>query len=111
MGNTIEFSEVQLLNLSYLMAIQASIRKDPVAACYIYRLSADQAPKIAEMGPEKIQTVVANLGSECLCTPRHDLLQLVDAPPGLLGPLAAVRAPDATPQVTKPADRRRRNRS
>jgi hypothetical protein len=41
MSNT-HLSDVQLLNLSVLMTIQASIKKDPVA-CYRFNLRDDQA--------------------------------------------------------------------
>jgi hypothetical protein len=34
MSDMVHLSDVQLLNLSVLMTIQASIKKDPVAACY-----------------------------------------------------------------------------
>ena len=43
MSNTIHLSDVQLLNLSVLMTIQASIKRDPVAACYRFNLRDDQA--------------------------------------------------------------------
>lgn len=111
MANSIQFSDVQLLNLSFLMAIQASVRKDPIAACYKYGLSADQAPKVAELPPEKIQTLVANLAHACLFTPRHDFLQLLEAPAGLVGPLSTVRAPHPDFALFSPVDRRNGKRS
>lgn len=74
------------------MTIQGSIRKDMVAACYKYRLTADHAPKLADMTPEQMQTLVANLGHECLFRPRDDFLQLLSSLPGLLGALSTVRA-------------------
>lgn len=111
MANSVALSDVQLLNLSFLMALQASIRQDPIAACYKYRLSADQAPKVADLPPEKIQTLVANLGHECLFIPREDLLQLLEAPPGLVGPLSTVRMPPSALPPFAPVDRRNGNRS
>lgn len=92
MEDAVLLSDIQMLNLSILMAMQSSIRKDLVLACYKYKLTAEQAPKVAELGPEKIQALVANLGQESLFIPRQDLLQLLEAPPALVGPLSAVRA-------------------
>ena len=43
MSNVVHLSDVQLLNLSVLMTMQASIKKDPVGACFKFNLSADQA--------------------------------------------------------------------
>ncbi len=43
MSTTVHLSDVQLLNLSVLMTVQASLRRDPVAACCKFNLSADQA--------------------------------------------------------------------
>jgi hypothetical protein len=106
MTHVIHFSEVQLLNLSFMMAMQASIRKDPIAACYTFRLTADQAPIIANLRSEKIQILIANLAHESLFYPRHDLLQLLETPPGLIGPMAAVRAKCSDPPPFSPVDRR-----
>jgi hypothetical protein len=97
MASSVLFSDIQLLNLSFLLTIQASIREDPVAACYKYRVRAEQASRLADLAPEQMQRLVANLGHQCLFMPRDDILQLLEAPPGLLAPLSSVRAsqPDA----------------
>ena len=88
------------------MTIQGSIRKDPVAACYKYRLTADHAPKLADMTPEQMQTLVANLGHECLFRPRDDFLQLLSSPLGLLSALSTVRAKRQPKARRTPLDRR-----
>ena len=90
MSNMVQFSDIQLLNLSFLMTLQASIRKDPVAACYQYRLNAKQAPEIADIPPEKLQSLVANLGHTLLFEPRPDIPELLKMPAGLIGALSAV---------------------
>jgi hypothetical protein len=94
------------MNLSFLMTIQAGIRQDPVAACYKYRLTAQQAPSIANLPPDQIHTIIANLGHESLFTPRQDLLQLLEAPPGLLIPLSAVRESHPHDHSSAPVERR-----
>ncbi len=111
MADSVQFSEVQLLNLSFLLAIQTSIRKDPIAACYKFKLSVEQANKAAAIPTEKIQAFVANFGQECLFTVRQDLLQLLDEPPGLLRSLATVRVSPPASAGTLPLDRRHSHRS
>lgn len=106
MIHAVQFSEVQLLNLSFLLAIQASIRRDPVAACYKFKLGATQAARLAEVPPEKVQAFVANLGHTSVFTLRPDLFQLMDAPLGLQRPLATVHMPEPEPPAPPPVDRR-----
>ena len=91
MSSTVHLSDVQLLNLSALMTIQASIRKDPVGACCKFNLSDAQARRVEALGQQQLQAVVANCGHESLFTLRDDFWQLLDAPPGLQGALSAVR--------------------
>ena len=91
MSNTVELSDVQLLNLSVLMTVQAGIKKDPIAACYKFNLSAEQASRIEKLGQEQLQAIVANRAQESLFSLREDFWHLVDAPAGLHGPLSTVR--------------------
>lgn len=95
MSTTVHLSDVQLLNLSVLMTVQASLRKDPVAACCKFNLSADQARRVESLGQEELQTIVANRGHESLFKLRDDFWPLLDAPAGLQGPLSSVRLPEA----------------
>lgn len=108
MTQAVQFSEVQLLNLSFLLAIQASIRRDPVAACYKFKLGAQQATQLADVPPEKVQAFVANLGHESVFTLRGDLFQLMAAPPGLQRPLATVHVDEPAAPITPPIERRAR---
>lgn len=105
----VQFSEVQLLNLSYLTAMQACSHKDPVAASCKYGLSAEQAQQVAELDREKILDLVANFGHECLFTPRDDLLRLLTLPPSLVATFSSVSAPPPG-QSTSPGERRRMTR-
>lgn len=94
MSNMVHLSDVQLLNLSMLMTIQASVRQDPVAACYKFNLSDTQARRVERLGQQQLQAVVANCGDESLFTLRDDFWHLLDAPPGLQGALSTVRRTD-----------------
>ncbi len=108
MSNTVHLSDVQLLNLSVLMTIQASLKKDLVGACYKFNLSVDQAPRVEGLGQEQLQAIVANRGHESLFKLREDFWQLLDAPPGLQGPLSTVRLrePQSTAAEVRPLPRR-----
>ena len=102
MSNTVQLSDVQLLNLSVLMTIQASIKKDPLAACYKFNLRDDQAHRVAGLGQQQLQAIVANRGHESLFNLRDDFWQLLDAPPGLQGPLSTVRKAETRATVPAP---------
>lgn len=95
MATTLRLSEVQLLNLSYLVTMQASVRKDAVDACSRFHLSPQQARQIEALGHDQIQVIVANLGHESLVELRGDFWRLLHAPTGLLGPLSAVGLHDS----------------
>ena len=98
MSNTVNLSDVQLLNLSALMTIQASIKKDPMAACFKFNLSAVQAQRVEGLGQQQLQAIVANRADESLFKLRDDFWPLLDAPLGLQVPLSTVRF--AGPQAT-----------
>lgn len=102
MSTTVQLSDVQLLNLSVLMTIQASIKKDPLAACYKFNLRDDQAHRVEGLGQQQLQAIVANRGQESLFKLRDDFWQLLDAPPGLQGPLATVHKAEALATVAGP---------
>jgi len=106
MEPSVKLSEVQYLNLNFLLTIQASIRRDFVAASYIYRFTVDQAKKLADAAPEAIQLLVANLKNECLFSPRKNLVQLLETPPGLLVAMSAVHNDDTTELANQRVERR-----
>jgi hypothetical protein len=95
MSNTVYLSDVQLLNLSVLMTVQASVRRDRVAACYRFNLSAEQACRVESLGQEQLQMIVANRGHESVFNLRDDFWRLIDVPAGLHAPLSTVRLPEA----------------
>ena len=102
MSNTVNVSDVQLLNLSVLLTIQASIKRDPVTACYRFNLRDDQARRIAGLGQQQLQAIVANRGDESLFKLRDDFWALLDAPPGLHVPLSTVRFAGTVSAVAEP---------
>jgi hypothetical protein len=102
MSNTVQLSDVQLLNLSVLLTLLASIKKDPVAACYKFNLSAAQAQRVEGLGQQQLQAIVANRGHESLFQFRADFWSLLDAPLGLQVPLSTVRFTGALATVVEP---------
>ena len=101
MSNVVHLSDVQLLNLSILMTIQANIKNDPVAACYRFSLRDDQARRVEGMGLQQLQVIVTNRGNESLFHLRDDFWHLLDAPLGLQGALSTVRLADTRVAVTE----------
>lgn len=99
----VQFSEVQLLNLSALITVRDSIQHDLISACCKFGLSADQARLFSTLSIDQILSIVVNVGQECLFLPRQDLVSLVELPAPLAGPIMSVHpphkaAPSAAPQ-------------
>lgn len=91
--SNVEFSDVQLINLSTLMTIRDHIKRDAVSACCKFGLHADQATFLVDLPVDQIFAIVANLGQECLFPPRQDLFSLLKLPASLAGPIASVHPP------------------
>ena len=85
-----QFPDLPILNLTYLLKIQADANKDPVQACYRYGLPQHMISRIKELPVDRIAALVANL-DQSLFSIRTELLDLFDAPPALSGMLASVR--------------------
>ena len=100
MSNTVHLSDVQLLNLSVLMTIQASVKKDPVTTCFKFNLTADEAARIDSLRQAELQAIVANRGHESLFKLREDFWDLIDTPLGLQGALSRVRLAEIHSTVT-----------
>jgi hypothetical protein len=101
MMETVQFSDVQLINLSMLITMRDSIRQDIVSACCKFGLSADQAQLFSHLSIDQIFVLVANVGQECLFLPRPNLVSLLALPTPLTGPIAAVHPPHKLPLVQK----------
>ena len=92
MGN-VQFSEMQLINLSMLITVRDNIKHDLVSACCKFGLHADQASFFGDLSINQILVIVANVGQECLFPPRQDILSLLKLPPPLSGPITSVHPP------------------
>jgi hypothetical protein len=93
-----QFPDLPILNLTYLLKIQADANKDPVQACYRYGLPQHVISRIKELPVDRIAALVANLDQSFFCV-RTELLDLFDAPPALSGMLASVRADAGSSQT------------
>lgn len=94
MSTAVQIPDIQLINLTYLLAIVTSACRNPAQTCYRFNLEAADVHYIQSLSIDKIQALVANL-DQCLFVVRRDLLRLIDAPAGLASVLSAVRgAPD-----------------
>lgn len=91
--SNVQFSEVQLLNLSALVTVRDSIQHDLISACCTFGLSADQARLFSALSIDRILSIVVNVGQECLFLPRPDLASLVELPAPLAGPITSVHPP------------------
>ena len=92
MGN-VQFSDMQLINLSMLITIRDNIKHDLVSACCEFGLRADQASFFGDLSINQILIIVANVGQECLFPPRQDILSLLKLPLPLSGPITSVHPP------------------
>ena len=84
--------DIHVINLMYLLAVQKCVNEDPVIACALYGLSAEEAEQIKALSIDSIHTLSVSL-NECIATLRvtpSALLSLSDAHPAvqtLLGTL------------------------
>ncbi len=89
MTNKVQFSEVQMLNLSALMTIRDGVKQDPVSTCCRFGIAAAELEFFEKLTTEKILGIVAHFGQESLFTPRASLLSLLQLPLPLAGQIAA----------------------
>lgn len=99
MTKSASLSEIQLLNLSALLAIRDGINRDAVATCCQFGLEAGAVNFLSKLSTDQILGFVANFGNESLFLPRSDLVTLLQLPLPLTESVAAVRPPqrDASP--------------
>lgn len=102
MGN-MQFSDVQIINLSLLATLRDSIKQDRVAACCKFGLCDEQARFLESLSIDQILILVANLGQECLFLPRQDIVSLLALPLPLAGPLMSVHPPRHAPYAPQSA--------
>ena len=93
MTKNASLSEIQLLNLSVLLAIRDGINRDAVTTCCKFGIEARAVQFFSELTTDKILGFVANFGNECLFLPRSDLVNLLQLPLALTESVTAARAP------------------
>jgi hypothetical protein len=103
MTKNVQLSEVQLVNLSALLAIRDGIKRDPTSTCCQFGIGADETTFFMELLTDRIYGIVASIGHECLFPPRPDLLSLLRLPLPLTSPIAAAHPPHKTMPHAMPA--------
>ncbi|MRV70561.1 hypothetical protein GJ700_02360 [Duganella sp. FT92W] len=94
MDTHLRSSDVQYINYQMLIAIWASLQRDPLSTAYQFHLSGEQLSKLKTMSLETIERLVASMKNECLFTLRDNFLRLLDSPPALTVTLSAVSIND-----------------
>ena len=82
-----------MINLGFLLALKEAVVRDPVQACYRFRLHSSDAAVIRDLSFDALQSLALGL-DESIVTLRYtgkDLRDLVATPPALLSIFAAVR--------------------
>ncbi|HEV3239742.1 MAG TPA: hypothetical protein VG429_05020 [Casimicrobiaceae bacterium] len=96
-------SDIALINLGFLLALKEAVVRDPVQACYQFRLHPSDAAVIGELGFDALESLALGL-DESIVTLRYtgaDLRDLIKTPPALRNIFATVRQlvePPAPPQ-------------
>lgn len=85
-----QLSDVQIANLTLLFTIRDALQADRLAASCRFGLDAQQSQQLTELTIQQLLAIVANVGDATLFPPRPDLVALLQAPPPLARPLAAV---------------------
>lgn len=90
MENVLHLTEVQTLNLNFLLTIQACLKQDRLAASYRFHLDAECAAMLDEMSVSDLVALAQNMPHESLFQPIGNLRTLLAAPCGLVVTLCTV---------------------
>jgi len=90
MSTTAQVSDVEMINLTLMLALRAAVEKSPAQASYQYDLLPEEAAFVASLDLATIRVLVANV-DRCFFRLRPGLPQLAAVPPGLASVLAVVR--------------------
>ena len=90
MEDAIRYTEVQYLNLNYLLTIQVGLKQDPLATCCTYHLDTASAETLAAMSVDSLQLLAANMSHESLFKPIANFKTLLETPPVLAMTLCRV---------------------
>lgn len=88
----IEFTEIQLFNLSALLTLRDGARHDPAWACCTFGVPLTLANQLAALAIDDVLVMVAQVGQQSLFVPRTDLAALLALPAPLAGPFTAAHA-------------------
>jgi hypothetical protein len=86
-------SDIALINLGFLLALKEAVVRDPVQACYQFRLHPGDAAVIGELGFDALESLALGL-DESIVTLRYtgeDLRDLLRTPPPLRNIFATLR--------------------
>lgn len=86
-------SDIALINLGFLLALKEAVVRDPVQACYQFRLHPSDAAVIGDLGFDALESLALGL-DESIVTLRYtgeDLRDLLKTPPALRNIFATVR--------------------
>ena len=103
MENSIQLTDVQYLNLNFLLTIQACLRSERLSAIYKFHLDPVSAARLAEMTASELQLLAVNMPHESLFRPVDNLPDLLDAPLGLAMILCAAGTSQAGTVAQLPA--------
>ncbi|MBY0241999.1 MAG: flagellar transcriptional regulator FlhD [Burkholderiaceae bacterium] len=92
MDNAIHLSEVQQLNLHFLLTIQAGLKQDRVATSYKFRLDPDCEALLSEVTAGDLVALAPSMPDESLFLPIGNLPAVLTAPAGLAVTLRRVGA-------------------
>ena len=88
-----QLTDIALINLGFLLALKEAVVRDPVQACYQFRLHPSDAAVIGELGFDTLESLALGL-DESIVTLRYtgqDLRDLLKTPPPLRNVFATVR--------------------
>ena len=102
----IEFSEIELFNLTLLLTMRDSIGRDLTQACGQFGLREADAMHLAALSPTQILAIVANVGSQALFSLRPDLFEVMRSPLPLAAALFAVHPPTVVHPFVPPPEQR-----
>lgn len=105
MDNVIHLTDVQQLNLQFLLTIQAGLRQNRIATSYKFHLDPDCAALLSTMSVSDLVALAPSMPHESLFLPIGNLPAVLAAPAGLAVTLCRVGAnrPVGKPDQSLPA--------
>lgn len=103
MEDAIRYTDVQYLNLNYLLTIQVGLKQDPLATCCTFHLDTASAETLAAMSVDSLQQLAASMSHESLFKPIANFRTLLETPPVLA--MTLCRVGNVDPGVARGAAR------